>query len=173
MQKSDNTIIWRVNDIPSSGGSVINGRATLFGINSAVINVTNGAPTFRTISHEIGHARYDLRHPDEDWIKDGLNGSVNNDIYNIMNSGPLYQTNPLESISDFRIRAIPTEGHILLLVEDLMMIFTFLFITGSIKHLPSMAERSHSLTSPPTLGIMTANTVSEPRSMMSEMHLLA
>ena len=104
MQKSDNTIIWRVNDIPPSGGSVINGRATNFGINSAAINVTNGSPTFRTIPHEIGHARYDLRHPDDDWVEDGLNGSVNNDKYNIMNSGPLFQSHPVGSISDFRIR---------------------------------------------------------------------
>lgn len=104
MPKSENTIIWRVNDIPLSGGSVINGRATLFGKNSAAINVTNGAPTFRTIPHEIGHARYALRHPDEDWMKDGLNGPVNSDQYNLMNSGPLFQSHPVGSISDFRIR---------------------------------------------------------------------
>lgn len=104
MQKSDNTIIWRVNNIPSSQGSVINGRATLFGKNTAAINVTNGTPTFRTIPHEIGHARYELRHPDQDWVQDKLKGPVNNDKYNIMNSGPIFQNNPLESISDFRIR---------------------------------------------------------------------
>lgn len=105
MQKSDNTIIWRVNDIPLSGGSVINGRATLFGKNSAAINVTNGSPTFRTIPHEIGHARYDLHHPDDDWSnEEDMTGAVNNDRYNIMNSGPLFQTLPVGSISDFRIR---------------------------------------------------------------------
>lgn len=103
MIKSTNTIIWRVNNIAYSSGTV-NGRATEFGLNSAAINVTNGFPTFRTIPHEIGHARYALRHPDDDWIGDGLKGTVNNDRYNIMNSGPLFQTIPIGSLSDFRIR---------------------------------------------------------------------
>lgn len=105
MQKSNNTIIWRVHDIPSSGGSVINGRATNFGINSTAINVTNGSPTFRTIPHEIGHAKYALRHPNEDWANEqDMLGTVNGDQNNLMNSGLLYQAHPLGSILDFRIR---------------------------------------------------------------------
>lgn len=104
MQKSENTIIWRINDIPSSEGSAINGRATGFGTNSVAINIGNGTPTFRTLSHEIGHAKYDLRHPDEDWMKDELKGPVNNDQHNMMNSGPIFQAHPVGSISDFRIR---------------------------------------------------------------------
>ncbi len=81
MQKSNNTIIWRVNDIPSSGGSVINGRATNFGINSTAINVTNGSPTFRTIPHEIGHARYDQ--PDKiEFLDTGYNTIRTVDIWN-------------------------------------------------------------------------------------------
>ncbi len=104
MMKSTNTIIWRVNSIIYSGTGIANGRSTPDLRNSLLINVTEGAGTFRTISHEIGHAKYGLAHPDEDWVQDGLNGSVNNDKYNIMNSGPLYQIYPVQSISDFRIR---------------------------------------------------------------------
>lgn len=105
MQKSDNTTIWRVNDIPPTQGLEVNGRATRYGINSAAINVTNGTPTFRTIPHEIGHARYELRHPDEDWMnEEGMLGKVDTDRYNLMNSGPLFQSLTVGSLSDFKIR---------------------------------------------------------------------
>ena len=104
MMKSANTIIWRVNNIIYSGTGIAYGRATPNIRNSLLINVTTGAGTFRTISHELGHAKYGLAHPDEDWVTDGLKGPVNNDQYNLMNSGPLYQNYTVESISDFRIR---------------------------------------------------------------------
>ncbi len=101
-----NTLIWRLNDIKDNDpSSHINGRATFFGVNTVTINVSNGTPNFRTIPHEIGHAKYKLNHPDGDgYIIDNLHGKVDTDKYNIMNSGPLYQLLPISSMSDFRLR---------------------------------------------------------------------
>lgn len=44
-------------------------------------------------------------HPDDDWSnEEDMTGAVNDDRYNIMNSGPLFQVLPLESKTEFYIR---------------------------------------------------------------------
>ncbi|MFZ1705880.1 MAG: hypothetical protein WAT79_16160 [Saprospiraceae bacterium] len=105
MLKPNETIIWRVNSILYSGSGTALGRTTDFGLNSATINTSTSLPSFRTIPHEIGHAKYDLHHPDDDWNNElDMLEKVDTDKYNLMNSGPLFGLIPASNNSEFRIR---------------------------------------------------------------------
>jgi hypothetical protein len=64
----------------------------------------------RTISHEIGHAKFELYHPDvgegseTGWILDDLESPEVDDYFNFMNSGFLYNEKTTHDISKYRLR---------------------------------------------------------------------
>lgn len=59
--------------------------------------------TERTISHEIGHGKFYLFHPDQ-FKTFGQTGLVNYDINNFMNSGDLYYSNGAPPINKTILR---------------------------------------------------------------------
>jgi Tfp pilus assembly protein PilZ len=88
------------------------GAATSLGFNSLSIRslaIESSKPNFNflTLAHEIGHAVFNLRHPDDDSdtiTEDKLLKNEKGDKFNFMNSGPLQSKNLIKNISSFKLR---------------------------------------------------------------------
>ena len=105
--KAGNSVAWIVNDLykeADTGGKNkfrSRGRGTGFKDNTLTLNYS--ILVDRTFSHELGHAKFDLGHPDDDHAHDGLENSHSGDNYNFMNSGKIYSSS-VHNISLHRLR---------------------------------------------------------------------
>jgi len=100
---ADTTIIWLVDNLNN-----LRGRAS--GDNDKVVYntlmINTNMDVRRTVSHELGHAAFNLYHPnDSGSINDGFeNGPTDEDKFNLMNSGYIYNTKTTHNIYNYRIR---------------------------------------------------------------------
>ncbi len=110
VNESLKTRIWIVDNLHTASGFAIYNDSTDVPVNTLVISETQMKDW--TVPHELGHAKFDLYHPDgspylpdgdEGWKKDKLKGKVTSDKYNFMNSGCL-QNSFNTKLNDFRIR---------------------------------------------------------------------
>lgn len=118
-----NTAVWEVNKIVVDNENIA-GLATSDPDNNVSqfknsLTVSRAKSEDRTIAHEIGHARYNLGHPDgsincqgggsgdNSHTQDGMTSKYNGDIFNFMNSGCMYgaeSDNDELNISDLIVR---------------------------------------------------------------------
>lgn len=104
------TRIWIVDSLVNASGFAIYNDSTNNPVNTLVVSVLQMKNW--TVPHEVGHAKFELYHPDgsaclsggeEGWKIDKLKAKVTSDKFNFMNSGCLQNTFNTK-LSDFRIR---------------------------------------------------------------------
>lgn len=100
---ADTTIIWLVDNLNNLRGRA-NGDNDKVVYNTLMIN-TN-MDVMRTVAHELGHAAFNLYHPnDSGSLNDGFeNGPTDDDKFNLMNSRYIYNTETTHNIYNYRIR---------------------------------------------------------------------
>lgn len=114
---SPNIQAWIVPAITSDtknayGAATFIGNWNTISLRPDAIISTSPDYRWRTFAHEIGHAVFGLRHPDNDPAAlnpitsggDDLNAQEYGDKYNFMNSGKLFDAKPVSNISHFKIR---------------------------------------------------------------------
>ncbi|MFT6337889.1 MAG: hypothetical protein ACJATI_004656 [Halioglobus sp.] len=107
MTSATNTHIWIVKDLIGLRGVAV---FDTMGNNKNSLMVSELKQSDRTIAHEVGHAKFQLFHPDgsggseKGYKNDGLKVPVSNDYYNFMNSGVLYPHNTNTDVTKYRVR---------------------------------------------------------------------